>query len=302
MNWYKGNVLWKEIIETVSRDLKRNPIMVEKDTIQSLFLYELSQADFPFVFKGGTSLSKVFDLIDRFSEDIDLSASRKLTDSEKRKSKKIIIAIAEELGLQLTNPEEVMSRHSYNKYVFKYSSFFSTELLEIIVETSYYQEVYPVVSHEVISFIEKYLESKNIHLPFSFPQAKFKMTVQSLERTLIDKIFAVCDYRIQNMMDRDSRHLYDIAKILSKIQIDDDLKELMVNVREDRMKSKNNPSANPKYNIKDILLEIIESRFYESDYKNITEKLLYEEFSYDRAIREGINLITKSNLLNYSLH
>ena len=242
MNWYKNNVIWKEIIETVSRDLKRNPIMVEKDTIQSLFLYELSQVNFPFVFKGGTSLSKAFDLIDRFSEDIDLSVNRKLTDSEKRKSNKIIITIAEELGLRLTNPEAVMSRHNYNKYVFKYNSFFSTELLEIIVETSYYQEIYPVVYHEVISFIGKYLECKNIHLPFDFPQAKFKMTVQALERTFIDKIFAVCDYRIQNMMDRDSRHLYDIAKILSKIQINDELKGLMENVRKDRMKSKNNPN------------------------------------------------------------
>lgn len=27
--------------------------------------------------------------------------------------------------------------------------------------------------------------------------------------------------------------------------------------------------------------EIIRSRFYESDYKNVTQKLLYEDISYD---------------------
>ena len=42
MSWYKNNKSeWKEIIDTISLDLKRNPLMVEKDTIQSMFLYEL---------------------------------------------------------------------------------------------------------------------------------------------------------------------------------------------------------------------------------------------------------------------
>ena len=67
MNWYNDRKeLWKEIIDTVSNDLKRNPIMIEKDTIQSMLLFELSKYDFPFVFKGGTSLSKAYNLIDRF--------------------------------------------------------------------------------------------------------------------------------------------------------------------------------------------------------------------------------------------
>ena len=51
--------------------------MVEKDTIQSMFLFELAKSELPFVFKGGTSLSKAYNLIDRFSEDIDLSMNRR---------------------------------------------------------------------------------------------------------------------------------------------------------------------------------------------------------------------------------
>ena len=54
MNWYKDNYLeWKEIIETVARELGRSEQMVEKDTIQSMFLYELAKSELPFVFKGG---------------------------------------------------------------------------------------------------------------------------------------------------------------------------------------------------------------------------------------------------------
>lgn len=64
MSWYKEyRSQWKEIIETV--------------TIQSMFLLELSKSELPFVFKGGTSLSKAYNLIDCFSEDIDLSMNRK---------------------------------------------------------------------------------------------------------------------------------------------------------------------------------------------------------------------------------
>ena len=60
---------------------------------------------------------KVFDLIDRFSEDIDLSMSRNVTDKEKKQSKEIIISIAEELGLTLKNPDKIQSRYDYNKYI-----------------------------------------------------------------------------------------------------------------------------------------------------------------------------------------
>ena len=77
MNWYKEyRREWKEIIETVARELKRTELMVEKDTIQSMFLLELSKSELPFVFKGGTSLSKTYNLIDRFSEDIPGNAAR----------------------------------------------------------------------------------------------------------------------------------------------------------------------------------------------------------------------------------
>ena len=51
------------------------------------FLSGISQSDLPFVFKGGTSLSKAYGLIDRFSEDIDLSMNRKPTEGEKKADK-----------------------------------------------------------------------------------------------------------------------------------------------------------------------------------------------------------------------
>lgn len=46
MNWYKVNKSeWKEIMETVARELGRTELMVEKDTIQSMFLYKLAKVE-----------------------------------------------------------------------------------------------------------------------------------------------------------------------------------------------------------------------------------------------------------------
>jgi len=300
MNWYKENYSeWKEIIETVARELGRNEQMIEKDTIQSMFLHELAQLELPFVFKGGTSLSKAYDLIDRFSEDIDLSMDCRPTQSERMKAKEFIICIAEKLGLTLVNPNDIKSRYDYNKYVFKYESMFADIPLEIIIETSFYQEVYPIEKHSIGSFVGKFCRERDIILPIPFDAAEFMMNVQTMERTFVDKVFAVCDYKIHNMQDRDSRHLYDICKLLKRVTLDEQLDELIDEVRDDRMLSKNNPSAQLQYNIPKLLKEIICTRFYEADYRDVTQKLLYEDISYDRVIEHGIAIVADSDVFEY---
>ena len=203
MNWYKEyQTEWKEIIETVAREVGKSEQMVEKDTIQSMFLFELAKSELPFVFKGGTSLSKAYNLVDRFSEDIDLSMNRRPTQSERVKSKELIIEIAENLGLVLSNSEEIKSRYDYNKYVFKYDSLFSVIPLEIIIETSYYQSVYPADKHVVGSFVGRFCLERSIILPVPFEAAEVMMNVQSIERTFVAESFE--PYRSL----RERRYLY----------------------------------------------------------------------------------------------
>lgn len=299
MNWYNNyGKEWKEIIKTVASELGRTEIMIEKDTIQSMFLFELSKSDLPFVFKCGTSLSKAYNLIDRFSEDIDLSMKRKLTEAEKKASKKLITEIATQLGMTLINYDAIKSRYDYNKYIFKYESLFDDIPLEIIIETNCYQSVIHEEKHEIGSFVGRFCDEMGIVLPIPFKADKFYMSVQTINRTFVDKIFAICDYRIHNMSDRDSRHLYDIFKLMEQISLDDNMKSLVDEIRNDRMHSKNNPSAQQKYNIPEMLEEIIQSRFYESDYKNITQKLLYENVDYESAVKNGIEIVAKSDVFS----
>lgn len=295
MSWYKEDKgIWKELIETVAAETARSNTMVEKDTIQSMFLNNLVESGLPFVFKGGTSLSKVYGLIDRFSEDIDLSMTHKPIELQRKNSKKAIINAGKSLGLILVNEDQVFSRHDYNVYEFKFESLFSDELGEILIETNFFIDAYPAEVHRVNGFIETFCNDKKISVDLPFALSQAKMLVQSVERTFIDKVFAVCDYMLQDMQHRDSRHLYDIAKLIDYVDFNEDFKSLVKDVREDRSKLKNNISAQPQYNIPDLLKEIIDSRFYASDYNDITTKLLYEDYPYEKVIENGIAKVIDS--------
>lgn len=61
-----------DLIEVTARAHAIDPGLVEKDYWIMHGLWGLSQPGFTFKLKGGTSLSKGYRLIDRFSEDIDI--------------------------------------------------------------------------------------------------------------------------------------------------------------------------------------------------------------------------------------
>jgi Nucleotidyl transferase AbiEii toxin, Type IV TA system len=61
-----------ELIRIVARQKRIDPALVEKDYWIMHCLYGLQQLGFKFELKGGTSLSKGFEIINRFSEDIDI--------------------------------------------------------------------------------------------------------------------------------------------------------------------------------------------------------------------------------------
>ena len=62
----------KELFLVVSEEKAINPSIVEKDYWVMHTLWGLQQQGFDFELKGGTSLSKGFNIINRFSEDIDI--------------------------------------------------------------------------------------------------------------------------------------------------------------------------------------------------------------------------------------
>lgn len=63
---------FSDLIKAVAANQKIDPFLAEKDYWLMHCLYGLQLAKYDFQLKGGTSLSKGFGIIDRFSEDIDI--------------------------------------------------------------------------------------------------------------------------------------------------------------------------------------------------------------------------------------
>ena len=73
---YLDTELFMELVHTSSEDLKIPIQLIEKDYHISRILRAIVQKflmNQKSVFKGGTSLSKAYQLIDRFSEDVDFA-------------------------------------------------------------------------------------------------------------------------------------------------------------------------------------------------------------------------------------
>ncbi len=63
---------FSDLIRVVAGEHNLLPVLVEKDYWIMHCLYGMGRQGFSFELKGGTSLSKGFDIIQRFSEDIDI--------------------------------------------------------------------------------------------------------------------------------------------------------------------------------------------------------------------------------------
>lgn len=105
-----------------------------------------------------------------------------------------------------------------------------------------------------------------------------------MERTFCDKVYALCDcYLAGEIPSRQSRHIYDLRKLLSRVTLDDDLARLMGIVRSQRLGGFRCPSANPSVDVPSLLEEIASTEAYRHDYENVTEPLLYEAMPYETA-------------------
>ena len=76
MNLHHDHEAFSELIIAASNELHIPPGIIEKDYYVTLALRELASRVKGMVFKGGTSLTKCYQILERFSEDIDISYAK----------------------------------------------------------------------------------------------------------------------------------------------------------------------------------------------------------------------------------
>lgn len=298
---HNNKELFKQVVLKTAEATGINAAIIEKDYYVTLFLKHVVNELPDIIFKGGTSLSKCYKLIDRFSEDIDLNINTigNPTESQRKNLKKSIVGVIDFLNFDLINADKIYSRRSYNKYVVDYPSVFETGFLKenLIIETSVYLRAYPFNKMTATSFIYDFLNNNGYDdLIYEYDLLPFELNVQTVERTLIDKLFALGDYYLDNRITGHSRHIYDIYKLSEVVELNNDLKSLAVEVANER---KNHPaclSAQDGVDIVKLLGEIIDKNVYKYDYENVTKALLFETVEYDTAIKT-LKKILKSGIL-----
>ena len=288
MNLHNLKREFYDLIKNTSDYYKINETYVEKDYFVFVLLKEINLTFPHVVFKGGTSLSKCYGIINRFSEDIDLSIEvNYLTPKYKRSLKKTIVDSCEKLNLQILNIDNIRSRRDFNRYEISYNPEYINKVIlqKILVETTYISKTYPILEKETKCFIYDYLEEIGRRdLIEKFDVEPFKIKVQSLERTFIDKIFALCDSSLKQDLTRSSRHIYDLYKIYPLINIDETLKDLLNKVKEERKLNKRCISAQDGFDVGKKLKEIVALNIFEKDYKEVTSEIIYDNITYSEAI------------------
>lgn len=295
MHLHKDKENFLEVITATSEYFTIPEIQVEKDYYVSYLLEHLVKVSPQIVFKGGTSLSKCYGIIKRFSEDIDINhaANKKPTQSEKREFKKSIITAINNAQLEHLNPKDIQSRRDHNNYEVGFPQI--TDQMDaikshLLVETFIPIKTFPTEQKKVSSYILDFLEKVNeVDIINAYQLQPFLIHVQRIDRTFIDKLFAICDYYEHKTVSRHSRHLYDLHKIFESIDINKkDFQDLFELVKIERQRRPNiNVSSRSDYNLKETIDFILANDVYLDDYEDVTKTLLFEKVSY-KSVKDSI--------------
>lgn len=291
MHLHNDRELFREVIISTSEEFGIAVPIVEKDYYVTMILKYLSKERPECVFKGGTSLSKCHHAIERFSEDIDIAFSSELTQGMRKKLKnKSIFKISEQLQMPILDWENTRSRRDYNCYTFSYEPIegYVTQgrlIPGVKMEVFLASISFPTAILPVDSYVYQFLSKENMDIADEYELRPFTMNVQSIERTLIDKVFAICDYYMQGKIKRYSRHIYDIYMLLPQIEQDQSFKKLVKQVRKLRAEMSVCPSAVAGVDVPALLYEIIDKEVFKEDYANITTYFQNHPLEYENAIR-----------------
>lgn len=224
MTLHENTEQFKTGIRAASDHFGMREEFVEKDYWVTCVLKKLSESEFKdqVVFKGGTSLSKVYNLIERFSEDVDLAILK--TGKESGGQIKTLIRKIEKTittGLNEVDIDGVTSKKgNYRKTAYEYSKTLdhypgSGMADKLILEINSFANPVPYNSVKIEALISRFFrESKQSERIKEFGMESFELNVLVPESTLIEKILSVIrlsffDDNIEQLKKK-IRHFYDI--------------------------------------------------------------------------------------------
>jgi predicted nucleotidyltransferase component of viral defense system len=222
MNLHTNKADFTALITFAAKHFNIIPAFVEKDYWITLALNRLAHSDNVenAVFKGGTSLSKGYRIINRFSEDIDIAMINENLSGNALKTK--IRSIEKEImeGLTKIVEDGVTSKGSmFRKSIFEYPTLLgnvdSIIPNRMIVEINSFANPYPNVKQEITSFVAEYLASNNQSTAIDeYGLQPFSLNVLDKRRTMIEKLVSLFRFSFsanpRRALAAKIRHFYDL--------------------------------------------------------------------------------------------
>ncbi len=230
MTLHQDKTQFSDAIRVTSEYLGILPIYVEKDYWITHILQQLSRSSHAgnVVWKGGTSLSKGYGLIDRFSSDIDIAVLAEGMNGNQIKT--LISRVNKEMAEGIPEREvtgETRKGSRYRKTYHYYDSTLSPtskgmNLLGnyVIIEINSFANPYPYLRRTINSFIGQYLIANGLeHLADQYDMHPFEVNVLDMRRTLCEKTVSLLRYSfVQPPVDglrKKIRHFYDLHFLLN---------------------------------------------------------------------------------------
>ena len=283
MKLHKDKSLFTEAVTITAQQMKIPEIYVEKDYWVTYALHTIFSDPIgkDAVFKGGTSLSKCFRLIDRFSEDIDLVVLKREGESNNQLTNKIktignvVSKVLPEIEIKGVTQKFGMNRKTAHTYEKEFQGNFGQIRDIIIVEASWLGFYDPHTTKTISSYIyemmqktgQQKLAEENGLLPFN-------VLVLEPKRTVCEKIMSLVRFSYSPVpideLKKKIRHCYDLHQLLQNKELSEvfDSKyfdEMLLRVANDDIVSYKNNNNWLQYHPK-------EAKIF-SDVKNVWDAL-----------------------------
>jgi hypothetical protein len=323
----------REIFNEIFRRKNLSPIAIEKDwwvvlTLRMIFEMEISES---LVFKGGTSLSKGWEIIERFSEDIDLALDRRYLGFEGDLSKNQVDKLRRASNNFIREQFFPSLKEKFDQVGLTEIKFDLPESRQSDKDPQTIEVIYPSVLQPTSSYIHPRvlieIGSRSLYEPFTirpimsfvgasfddnqFADASIEIPCVNVERTLLEKLFLLHEEfqkpKKNIRVNRLSRHLYDIERIMNsgyekKAFAAPDLYLEIVRHRSriTRINGMDYSKHAPRY-INPIPPEII-MKSWEADYKIMQEQMIYgDSLPFEELIEKIKSLKMKINALDWEI-
>lgn len=229
MKLHADREMFSNAIQVTSQELGMAPEFVEKDywicqILQRLSRHEQSER---IVWKGGTSLSKAYGLIKRFSSDVDFAVL--LEGLSQNQQKKLVARIGKDTTVDLEEldmPEVTIKNNRFRKTYHGYKSVLgrrkeSLNFLgnHVIVEINTYGNPYPYVRRPISSFITEMMLRRGLNSMIEeMDMTPFELNVLDKRRTLCEKVVSLIRFSFEEDaiagVASKIRHFYDLFYLM----------------------------------------------------------------------------------------